>query len=278
MAPVLPGEAGPYSGVFPAALVDPDKNNFSPRIGIAWRPIPKKQLQIRAGYGIFHNGSVYNQFPSRLAAQPPFARTATVNTSLARPLTLQDGFATAPTQTILNTYAVDRGYRVGYAQTWNFSVQQSLPRHLVVELGYLGTKGTRLDIQRQPNRAAPGSPLTAEQRRQIGNAVGFTFDSSEGNSIYHAAQVRFSRRFSRGISGNAFYTFGKSIDNASSLGGGGGVVAQNDKDLRAERGISSFNQRHALNLSYILTSPVARIGRPGAWVRVDPAPAARLDA
>lgn len=260
VAPVLPGEAGPYSGAFPKALIDPDKNNFSPRVGLAWRPFPKKQLQIRAGYGIFHNGSVYNQFPSRLAAQPPFARTATVNTSLARTLTLQNGFATAPTQTILNTYAVDRGYRVGYAQTWNFSIQQSLPRHLVVELGYLGTKGTRLDIQRQPNRAMPGSPLTAEQRRQIGNAVGFTFDSSEGNSIYHAAQVRFSRRFSRGISGSANYTFSKSIDNASSLGGAGGVVAQNDKDLRAERGISSFNQRHTLNLSYILTSPVAESG------------------
>ncbi len=256
VAPVTPGQVGPYTGAFPDGLVDPDKNNFSPRIGIAWRPLPKHQLQVRAGYGIFFNGSIYNQFPSRLAAQPPFANTATVNTSLDRVLTLQNGFATAPTQTITNTYAVARGYRVGYAQTWNLAVQQSLSHSFVVEVGYLGTKGTRLDIQRLPNRAAPGSPLTAEQRRLIGNAVGFTYDASDGNSIYHAGQVRITRRFSRGMSMNALYTLSKSIDNASTLGGGAAVVAQNDADLRAERGLSSFDQRHTLTLFYILTSPV----------------------
>ncbi len=256
VAVVVPDTAGPYTGAFPAGLVDPDKNNFSPRIGVAWRPLPKKQLQVRAGYGLFYNGSIYNQFPARLAAQPPFANTATLNTSLDRPLTIQDGFALAPSQTITNTYAVARGYRVGYAQTWSLSVQQTVHQTFVVELGYLGTKGTRLDIQRMPNRAAPGSPLTAEQRRQIGNAVGFTFDDSDGSSIYHAGQVRITRRFSKGISFNALYTYSKSIDNASTLGGGAAVVAQNDLDLRAERGLSSFDQRHTLNLFYILTSPV----------------------
>ncbi len=260
VAVVTPDQAGPYTGVFPAGLVDPDKNNFSPRAGIAWRPFPKKQLQIRAGYGVFFNGSIYNQFPARLAAQPPFANTATVNTSILNVLTLENGFATAPAQTITNTYAVARDYRVGYAQTWNFSIQQSLPQSLVVEVGYLGTKGTNLDIQRLPNRAAPGSTLTAEQRRQIGNAVGFTFDDSSGNSIYHAAQVRVMRRFSKGISANALYTFSKSIDNASTLGGGAAVVAQNDLDLHAERGLSTFDQRHTLNLFYVLTSPVSDTG------------------
>ncbi|MBI3693377.1 MAG: TonB-dependent receptor, partial [Acidobacteria bacterium] len=256
VAVVTPGGAGPYSGAFPDGLVNPDKNNFSPRIGIAWRPFAKSHFQVRAGYGLFYNGSIYTQFPSRLASQPPFANTATLTTSLVRPLTLENGFAPGPTAQITNTYAVDRGYRVGYAQTWNFSIQQELPHSLIMELGYLGTKGTKLDIQRLPNRAAPGSPLTAEQRRQIGNAVGFTFDSSEGNSIYHAAQVRLTRRFRKGISANAFYTFAKSIDNASTFGGGGAVVAQNDKDLAAERGLSSFDQRHTLNLFYILSSPV----------------------
>jgi len=149
---------------------------------------------------------------------------------------------------------VDRYYRIGYAQTWNLAIQQEFPRALVMELGHLGTKGTRLDIQRIPNRAAPGSPLTAEDRRLIGNAVGFTFDSSEGNSIYHAGQVRLSRRFRRGISANALYTYGKSIDNASSLGGGGAVVAQNDRDRSAERGLSSFDRRHTLNLFYVVTT------------------------
>jgi hypothetical protein len=254
VAVVTPGEIGPYSGQFSDGLIDSDLNNFSPRVGIAWRPFPKKQFLVRAGYGLFYNGSIYRQFPNRLASQPPFADTATLSTSVGQPLTLQNGFATTPSTIVTNTYAVDRHYRVPYAQTWNFAIQQPLLPSLVLQVGYLGTKGTRLDIQRLPNRAAPGSPLTAEERRQIGNAVGFTFDSSEGNSIYHAGQVRLTRRFRRGLSANALYTWSKSIDNASTFGGAGAVVAQNDKDLSAERGLSSFDRRHTLDLFYILTS------------------------
>lgn len=254
-AVVTPGQSGPYSGLFPEALIDADRNNLSPRIGLAWKPFPQRRLQVRAGYGAFHDGSVYARFATRLASQPPFANTAHWSTSLANPLTLERGFPAQAAGKITNTFAVDRGYRVGYAQTWNLALQQELPYSLVVEVGYLGTKGTKLDIQRSPNRAAPGSPLTAEQRRLIGNAVGFVFDSSEGNSIYHAAQIRVTRRFKKGLSANALYTFSKSIDNASSIGGAGNVVAQNDKDLRAERGLSSFDQRHVLNLYYLLSSP-----------------------
>ena len=258
VAPVLPGAAGPYSGAFPRGLIQPDRNNIGPRLGLAWKPFPKQSTLVRAGYGWYYNGSVYNQAAALLGQQPPFATTGTVTTSLDRVLSIQNGFATAPSQDITNTFAVDRRYLVGYAQTWNFAVQQNLPRSLVLEVGYLGTKGTRLDTQRSPNRAAPGSPLTAEERRRIGNAVGFTFDSSEGNSIYHAGQVRLSRRFQSGVSANLFYTWAKSIDNVSTFGGGAAVVAQDDTDLRAERGLSSFDQRHALTTQFVLSSPVAR--------------------
>jgi trimeric autotransporter adhesin len=255
VAPVTPGATGPYTGVFPAGLINPDRNNIAPRLAVAWKPFPKKAMTVRAGYGIYFNGSVYNQAATLMAQQPPFANSSTFQTSLANPLTLQNGFTGASTTQITNTYAVDRNYKVGYAQTWNVSVQRDLPLSMVAELGYLGTKGTRLDIQGIPNRSAPGSPLTADQRRQIGNAVGFTFDSSNGDSIYHAAQVRLSRRSRRGISGNLLYTFSKSIDNASTFGGGANVVAQDANDLRAERGLSSFDRRHTLTMSYVLSSP-----------------------
>ena len=153
-----------------------------------------------------------------------------------------------------NTFAVARSYLLPYAQTWNFSVQEEF-KGVVVEANYLGTKGTRLDVLRLPNRAAPGSPLTAEERRQIGNAVGFTYDSSEGNSIFHAIQLRVVRRLRRGVSTNVFYTFSKSIDNASSIGGTGNVVAQDDRNLAAERGLSIFDQRHQLTWTSMLNSP-----------------------
>jgi hypothetical protein len=260
VAVVTPGTTGPYSGEFPLGLINPDKNNFSPRIGIAWRPFPKKQFLIRSGYGIYYNGSIYNQFPSRLASQPPFANTLSVTNSIANPLTIENGFTAVAAQDIKNTYAIARDYRVGYAQTWNFLIQTNLPKALVLEVGYLGTKGTRLDIERSPNRAAPGSPLTAEERRQIGNAVGFTYESSDGNSIYHGGHVRLTRRFRRGLSANLTYTLAKSIDNSSTFGGAGNTVAQNDKDLHAERGLSSFDQRHVFSAGYMITSPFGQQG------------------
>ena len=255
-AVVTPGLAGPFSGSLPTSLVRPDTNNLSPRFGFAWKPYGKKALMLRGGYSIFFNGSAYGTFAAKMAGQPPFVQTASLTTSGDNRLTLESGFAAAPSQTITNNYAIDPNYRLGYAQTWTFAMQQNIPHNSIIELEYIGTKGTALDILRQPNRATPGSPLTADQRLQIGNATGFTLETAQGSSIMHMAQVRVTRRLTRGLSMNGTYAFQKSLDNASSFGGGGGAVAQNDQNLRLERGLSSFDQRHHLTVQYVITSPV----------------------
>ena len=60
---VTPGVAGPYTGVFPAGLINPDRNNFSPRIGLAWKvPHIKRSTIVRSGYGIYYNGQAYIPF------------------------------------------------------------------------------------------------------------------------------------------------------------------------------------------------------------------------
>lgn len=255
VAVVIPGTPSPYSGAFPAGLIDPDKNNFSPRGAVSWRPFAGKRHVFRAGYGIYYDGSVYTRIPSRLASQPPFAQASTFQTSVDNVLSLQDPFTGPAKVNVKNTYAVSRTYLTPYAQSWNTSFQMDLTGGMALELGYLGTKGTRLVLQRQPNTGAPGSAANAEDRRPIDDAVGFTLDSTLGNSIFHAGQVRFTKRMRRGIAVNALYTFSKSIDNASSIGGGANVVVQNDRDFRAERGLSSFDQRHTLTVDSVLTSP-----------------------
>ena len=255
MAVVTPGKSGPYGGAFPDSLINPDRNNFAPRGSIAWKPRAAKPLLIRVGYGIYYNGSVYSGFANRLASQPPFANTVNLTTSTLYPLTIENGFPREAAKPITNTFAIDRSYAVGYAQSWNMSIQNEFPKQIVLEVGYLGTKGTRLDLQTYPNRAAPGASQTAEQRLAIANATGFTFDSSNGDSIYHALNTRLTRRFRRGLALNATYLFAKSIDNSSTFGGAGNTVAQDSNNLHAERGLSSFDRRHTFNANSTIGSP-----------------------
>ena len=237
----------------PDGLIHAAKNLISPRAGLAWKPWTERSTVVRVGYGIFYNGSVYAQFASQLAAQPPFITNLSLINSTSSPALLEEMLGGASPAQATNTFAVDPNYRPGYAQTWNVSIQQALPKSFILDVEYLGTKGTRLDTQIQPYRAGA---LAGD-----GRVASFIYDQSDGNSIYHAMQTRLTRRFARGVSMNALYTFSKSIDDASTIGGGTAVVAQNPFDLSAERGLSSFDQRHTLNLNYILESPV---GGPNA--------------
>ncbi len=256
-AVVTPGQSGPYTGAFPAGLINPDLNNFSPRLGLAWKvPRFKRSTLVRAGYGIYYNGQGYIGLGSRLAQQPPFAVSNNVNTSAANLLTLAEGFVTTTAADITNTYAVDRNYRTPYAQSWNFSIQHELSRGFFVELGYQGTKGTRLDILTVPNEGPSSTGLTGGRTIQAGNIAGYTYDSSVGDSIYHALTVHAMQRLRHGISVNAYYTYSKSIDDSSTFGGAGNTVAQNWLDLAAERGLSSFNRGQYLDVNFVLTSPV----------------------
>lgn len=245
------------------ALVSADTNNIAPRLAFAWRPYARKPLIVRGGYSIFYDSTAITRIPTRLASQPPFATASTFNTSAENLLTLARPFFGPQDVTIRNTLAVNPRYPLPYAQTWSFSLQYTLGG-FVIETNYMGTKGTRLMLQRIPNRAAPGSPADSENRRPIENAIGFTYETPEGNAIYHAGQVRVVRRQRRGVGWNALYTWSKSIDNASTIGGSGNVVVQNDNDFSAERGLSSFDIRHAASIEGVLTSP---FGRQGVWLR-----------
>jgi len=257
-APVLPGQAGPFDGIFPASLVRPDRNNFAPRIGIAWKP--QKQMVVRTGYGINYNLAQYGTLIQNFAFQPPFANTATNTTDVtgflgAGRLTLIDGFPGSGS-TVTNNFAVNPDYRLGYVQIWNLDIQRELPAGVVMNLGYNGAKGTRLDTERALV-VSGGQP--------------FIYETSEGNSILHAAAVRVRKRMTKGLGLSGQYVFSKSIDDASSIGGGGSVVAQDPFDISADRGLASFDQRHKFTGNWIMDLPFGENRRfvpKGAWSHI----------
>ena len=242
---VLPPVSGSMRTSSNPSLIDPDRNNFAPRIGIAWKP--QQKTIVRAGYGINYNLAQYTTMIQNFAFQPPFASAATNSTTVTgltgpSPLTLVNGFPAVSSTTVTNNFAVDPNYALGYVQIWNLDTQHELRGNTVLNIGYNGSKGTRLDTER--------ALLIAGNQNDP-----FIYESSEGNSVLHAASVRVRRRFSKGLGLGAQYVFSKSLDDASSIGGGSVIVVQNPFDLPAERGFSSFNQTHKFTGNWMYDLP-----------------------
>ncbi len=169
----------------------------------------------------------------------------TVTGNIDAPLTIADALLT-PAPATTNNWGVDRDYALGMIQTWNATVTKNFTQDWTMQVGYTGVKGTDLDILRAPALGANGEPIPETQA--------FIWESSGGRSLMNAANVQVRRRLAGGLTGGASYTFAHAMDNASSLGAGGAVVAQNDKDLEAEYARSTFERRQQIsgNLYYEL--------------------------
>jgi trimeric autotransporter adhesin len=265
--PVCPvAVAGACAAGSPRSLVNPDRNMYSPRVGFAYRPKQKifKQTVIRGGYGINFNTGQYSSFASQLSAQVPFALTQTniVGQPGCTPgaLTLANGFGCSTTP-VQNNYAVNRFYRLGHVQVWNLDIQRTLPMGIVMNIGYNGAKGGDLDILRAPNRTANGASDSGAQP--------FNYEDSLGYSRFEQLSVNVRKRLQKGVSLQGTYHYGHSIDNASSIGGGKPTVAQNDQDLNAEEGNSSFDVRHQVTGNWVLELPFgpnrAYFNKGGFW-------------
>lgn len=276
--PVLATDpAGPLTGEkYPDSLIQPDRHAVEPRLSIAWRPISGSSMVVRAGYGVYYNTSVYQQIALQMAQQAPLSKSLSVANSPADPLTLANGF-NASLATTPDTFAVDPNFRVGYSQNWQASVQRDMPGALVMTATYMGIKGTRGMQEFLPNTY----PVGAENPCPACPS-GFVYLTSNGNSTREAGVLQLRRRLQSGFTATLQYTYSKSIDDDAVLGGGSAVatvssgpgnggaaastvtsgssaqaapmIAQNWLDLSAERGLSTFDQRHLLNLQMQYTT------------------------
>lgn len=268
-APVLGSSpTGPLTGTeYPSSLVRPDRRGFEPRIGISWRPLPASTLVIRGGYGIYRDTSIYLSSAESMSQQSPLSTSVSAASSAGCPLTLANGFINC-SGTTSNTFAVDPNLRVGYVQTWQLIAQRDLPGAMVMTATYLGTKGTHGMQEFLPNTY----PIGAENPCPACLA-GFIYRTSNGNSTRQSGQIQLRRRLRSGFTATVDYTFAKALDNDSQVGASGHVtattttagaesqpsappptVAQNWLDLRAERGLSIFDQRHLVKAQIQYTS------------------------
>jgi hypothetical protein len=228
------------------SLVRPHRSLIQPKIGLTWRPWTNRSMAVRLGYGIYQDTNVYRAIADQMAQQAPLSKSLSVQNTPSNPLTLADGFRGSPAVTA-TTFAIDPDFRPGTAQNWSINISQNLPSLMQMTVTYLGIKGTHVPQRFLPNTFPVGGVSAC-----AGCPVGFTYLTSNGNTNRHSGSIEIRRRQRSGWELGGMYTYAKAIDDAGL--GGGNYIAQNWLDFRAERGLSSFDQRHQFTAQGQFTS------------------------
>jgi len=264
------------------SLVEDDRNNFGPRLGFAWTPLSKTVL--RGGYGVFYNHTNRQGREGLLGFNPPFLLEPTLRevSNTQPPFFLRNGYplnvldATGSTTNVnISRRAQQVDQRTPYIQQWSFGIQREVFRDVLVDLAYVGNKGTKLPGFRNLNYAPPGalpSPpapsLSVQSRRLIPTLGDVQFMESRVNTNYHALQLRVEKRFSKGFTTQGSYTWGKalgnSVDHLSTSGAGAGFdigagrSPQDPRNLGLEYGPQEFDVTHRFVWTYIWHLPFGK--------------------
>ncbi|HUE83676.1 MAG TPA: TonB-dependent receptor [Pyrinomonadaceae bacterium] len=246
------------TGTMPRGGYHPDRNNFAPRLGLAWTVGPEGNTVLRGGYGVYYDQSALA--PSEaLYFNVPYFDLSIFFSLPGLPLTLSDPFPSFfPFALPDSALAIQRDLRTPYMQHWNASIQQALGRRRVLEVAYVGSKGTKLLTARDINQPQPSTlPFVLRPVPQFDD---INLIEGRANSSYHSLQTRLQQRLDFGLSLLASYTWSKSIDDASNFftSAGDPNFPQNSYNVAAERGRSNFDVRHRLSVSYVYDLPFGR--------------------
>ena len=289
---------GPFSE---PNTVNPDKNNWAPTIGVAYAPSFKsgilgrlfgdKRSVIRTGYQIGYDSFFNNIASNAQTSSPNVVATnvpSVVSAASPRGLANVSGslpLVARPLSPLDSQTLVTRDFVNPYYQRWSLGLQRELPGNFVIDVSYVGSKGTRLFINEDLNPSVPAAlritppGFTGTPSGRLDNVQGSRLiRTNGGSSIYHSGQLNVSRRFKNGLALTGAYTYSKLLDNASEVFG----VAQTNLPQQAavpsifggqalERGPSFFDRTHRASLTYVYDLPFMReqkgfLGRAvGGW-------------
>jgi hypothetical protein len=266
MLPVVAGQTGAVTGIhYTDSMLNGQKTDVSPRVGMAWKPSSKHSTVIRSGIGIYYVPSVYSSLVGQLDAQTPFATAFNLTNTCGA--TIQNAFNLSYLQSAgcltgvgtTTTNAINPDFRVGYSTNWQLYVQQNLMANTVASVTYFGVKGTALTQQLYPNTSpiltTQTSTYTAPCSSGFYCPAGYLYETSNGNSIDNGLQLQLQRRLRSGFGGNVTYTLNHAIDDAPS-----GNATQNWQDLASERARSAGIRAQTLNLQLQYSTGVSASG------------------
>ena len=273
--------------IFDRALVHPDRNNFAPRFGFAYSPTAR--WVVRGSYGIFFTHTVRQGREGLLGFNPPFLVDNLLQTSVTGaaavasaavfrlvngyPTGLLDPTSLAPT---VSRRGQDPNQRTPYIQQYNFGLQYELMKDLLLDVAYVGNKGTKLNGFRNLNQRAVIQNANGSQSAGARPYPAFgdiQWMENRVGSSYNSLQTRLEKRFSGGLTGLVSYTWGKALtgspDHISTSGGGAGFDTgtfrepQDSYNTRADRGLAEFDVKHRFVASYVWELPFGRGRRFG---------------
>ncbi len=263
----------PENSAYGRSLVKPDKNNFAPRVGLAYQL--NQDTIIRAGYGRFYMLFERAGSEDQLGLNLPFLVNNVVSaantTSTVNGIRLRTGFNLSLNPSAVNPItvrvrAVNPEARTPSVDQWNLGIQRLLRGDFVLTFDYVGTKGTHLSVLKNLNQQFFNENGTGTGIIPYPAFGPIEYRDNAGNSTYHGGEMTLEKRFSRGLSLHAAYTFAKSIDQAQEhlFSGGSNSFMQNARDLRQQRGRSDFDYRQRFATSFLYELP---FGKGRSYVR-----------
>jgi len=247
---------------YPDKLATPHKDNFAPRVGLAYSPFRDKPLVVRAGYGrFFVFYEIRTGDPLQLDYNLPFFYEPTFNSDGITPsqVTLATGFpalnpANAP---FAGVTSQEFNPQTPVYDQWNVDIEYQLPGGILVSPAYVGTKGTHLQVLRDYNQI-PTPQATFDASLQPYPQFG-TFASIEnrGNSTYHAFQLKAEKRTSHGLYFLSAFTYGKAINDQPEICCNS-PWPQDSYNIRAEKGLADFDNRERWVTSVDYALPVGK--------------------
>lgn len=243
-------------GSGPGSAYNQSDKNFQPRFGIAWDPFHHGNTVFRAAYAIMTDQPTLG-LVTGLAANPPYAFPISYASSAAVPyVTFANAYAAASGSVAPTSVA--HSYKDAYFSEWNFNIQQNLGNNYALTAGYIGSKGSDLNIERNYNQpingvrpyAALASTSPIDPGVPLSNILIY---ESDGNSSYQAAFVDLKKYLTKGLQFDGSYTRSKSIDDNSR--NVQGLAVQNSYNLRGDRGLSDFDARNHFVLSAVYQLP-----------------------
>ena len=296
----VPGTGNPFNGLIVSSLsagagptvspwgksMAPTRNNFAPRVGLAWDPFKKGTTSVRLGYGLYYDQMSFSFYETDLVARnPPFQQVININpATLDNPL----GGTTTVSNALQDVAGIDPKFKTPYVQHWSLDLQHQFGRKTIVTAGYFGSKGTHLSGLVDLNLLPPGYALTktcatnlttgpatipCQSPGQVFTSNSATAAGSEVvlnqirpyrgygavrylqtafDSNYHSLQIQAQHRFTTSSQLNVSYTWSKNMTDSQNEFA---TAPQNTYDLKAEYARANLDRRQVLNINYIYELP-----------------------